>query len=61
MYLVVKIDLGSPAFEGEAGTEAARLLRLCADRIDGESLGTEHKIQLFDINGNHAGNLSLEQ
>ena len=56
MKFKVSIDCGNAAFDdGNNGTtEAARILRTLADRIEGHGTWAE-VLRLYDTNGNHVG------
>lgn len=56
MKLKVEINLDNAAFEPDAGTEAARLLRQLANDIDGNRLAVAGSVKsLRDVNGNAVG------
>ncbi len=55
MKLKITIDMDNAAFDGDSGTEAARILRKTADTIDGLDLAQGETLSLRDINGNAVG------
>lgn len=59
--LKVVMNLQNAAFEGSSGTEAARILRDVASRIDGEELGVNDCRFLRDVNGNRVGELTTSK
>ena len=55
MKLKIQITMDNAAFEGDGGgSEAARILRDLADRIDG-GLTSKTLVRLNDVNGNNVG------
>ena len=50
MYTII-IDTDNAAFEGNAGAEVARILRVLAEKVD-DGL---NNVSLYDINGNKVG------
>lgn len=54
MKLKIEIVMDNAAFE-PSGTEAARILRELADRLDGDQLRAKDLRPLRDINGNRVG------
>lgn len=64
MQLVVKIDFGNTAFEGDnLEPELARILRGLADGVDnGEAVDPEYglDVRVRDINGNVVGTARME-
>ena len=57
--VVVKIDIDNAAFDPDFRDEAARLLRVAADKI--ETAKDEDFLYLRDINGNLVGNILVEK
>ena len=56
MTLKIEIDLDNAAFEPDAGSEVARILRALADKVSGCHLTVAGgAINLRDINGNRVG------
>jgi hypothetical protein len=58
MKLKIVMTMDNAAFEeenGGSGTEAARILRKIADRIDGENCTVGDVTPCMDINGNRVG------
>jgi hypothetical protein len=55
MTLTIKIQMDNAAFENYSGTEAARILRKLAARIDGEDCTPGDLTPCIDINGNKVG------
>jgi len=54
MKLTIQIKMDNAAFD-PSGTEAARILRELADRLDGDNLRAKDLRPLRDINGNRVG------
>ena len=54
MKLKIVIEMDNAAFE-PSGTEAARILRELAERLDGDNLRYKDLRPLRDINGNRVG------
>lgn len=69
MKLVIEMATDNAAFEGaDGGTEAARLLRRCANMLDGGELPEPAKGEqsinikrLIDGNGNTVGMMSMQR
>lgn len=61
MKLRITIAMDNEAFEPTAGTEAARILRDLADKIEISNLtdGYDRKVNLRDINGNTVGEFTV--
>ena len=55
MTLKIEIVMDNAAFEPQSGTEAARILRELAERLDGENLRAKDLRPLRDVNGNRVG------
>lgn len=61
MELVIKIKMDNAAFaEGPNGTEAARILREAADKIENYELCKGPFCNLRDINGNKVGSIETK-
>lgn len=58
MILTLNITMDNAAFDdgNEGRTEAARILRKVADRIE----AGHHHQRLMDINGNHVGDMEID-
>ena len=62
MTLTIKITMDNEAFQPDNGGEAARILRVLADTIDGDSLDASDRLPgLMDVNGNKVGMASVTQ
>lgn len=61
MQLTITIDCDNAAFEPCDGTEAARILRECADIMDGLDLIYLDDATLRDANGNQVGRVRTTQ
>jgi hypothetical protein len=60
--VTVRISLTNDAFQdGNSGSEAARILRDLADRIDGSELTKNDCRFARDINGNRVGELKTSK
>lgn len=59
MKLKIEIETDNDAFEPNGGSEAARILRDVADRIDGADV-CDIGFSVRDINGNRVGKVSVE-
>lgn len=57
MY-VVRIETDNAAFEGDRGTEIARILRKLANKVDGTD--ADSNVRLMDVNGNTVGSAGVE-
>lgn len=55
--ILIEIEIDNAAFQDEpAGVEVARILRLIAQKVDGEDLcEPRFEMSLRDINGNRVG------
>ena len=54
--------MDNEAFQPDNGGEAARILRVLADTIDGDSLDASDRLPgLMDVNGNKVGMASVTQ
>jgi hypothetical protein len=58
MKITIELSVDNEAFEPDAGTETAQILRKLAKHIDGTfpMVGSE---SLYDINGNTVGTVSV--
>lgn len=54
MKLKIVIDMSNSAFD-PIGTEAARILRELAQKLDGEQLQVKDLVMLRDVKGNRVG------
>lgn len=61
MKLKITIDLDNAAFEPASGTEAARILRALAERLDGDNLRAKDLRPLRDLNGNRVGEAKVSR
>lgn len=61
MKLEIEIQMDNAAFEDNSGSEAARILRKLADRIDGESCTHGDVTPLIDLNGNRVGKATVTE
>ena len=55
MTLKIEIEMDNAAFEGQSGSEAARILRKIAGRIEGEDCVPGDITPCMDFNGNKVG------
>lgn len=55
MKLTITVEMDNAAFEDNNGTEAARILRAIATRIDGMNWPAGDVAPCIDINGNVVG------
>ncbi len=55
MILKITIKMDNAAFDPDSGTEAARILRELADKLDGGDVLPDTSIPLLDVNGNKVG------
>lgn len=59
MKLKLEIKMDNAAFEENAGSEVARILRQIADEVDCRDLLPGEEIRLRDINGNTVGQAKI--
>ena len=59
MTFIVKFDTDNAAFENDPSIEAARILRMIADRIETQGC-PEFYQTIHDINGNDVGRYALK-
>ena len=57
--LTLRIKTDNEAFQGDAGTEIARILRRLAGDLDGRDILPGETFTLRDINGNRVGAASV--
>ena len=55
MTIKLEIETDNAAFEDNAGSEVARILRHAANKIEGWPGANEFAIGLLDVNGNKVG------
>jgi hypothetical protein len=58
--LKLTIECGNAAFEDMPGAEVARILRAVADKVEGVRNGDRESGVCRDINGNFAGEWTLD-
>jgi hypothetical protein len=55
MKIQIEIRADNSAFDGDSGSEVARILRELADRVDGSDVADTIARRLYDVNGNSVG------
>ena len=58
--IIIMLETRNDAFDPEPGTEAARILRELADRLDGMTQAPEEPLNLRDSNGNKCGMAQIQ-
>ena len=58
--IIIILETKNAAFDGEPGTEAARILRELADRLEGMTQGPDGLMMLHDGNGNLVGKVQIQ-
>jgi hypothetical protein len=61
MKLTITMDMDNAAFEDGPGSEAARILRTLAQKIDGVDLEIDDRVALLDVNGNRVGSMNVTE
>jgi hypothetical protein len=61
MKLTITFNMDNAAFEDNSGTEAARILRKLAARIDGEECTVGDVMPCIDLNGNNVGSAEVTE
>lgn len=61
MTFTLKIKMDNSAFEYDNSLEVARIIKECAERIDGHpNFSPGHSQPLYDVNGNEVGDFVVE-
>jgi hypothetical protein len=55
MEMKITIAMDNAAFDGQQGTEVARILRELAGKLEGNNWLGNLNARLFDVNGNRVG------
>ena len=58
--IIIMLETRNDAFSPEPGTEAARILRELADKIDGMTTAPDEPLNLRDANGNKCGMVQIQ-